>query len=173
MASQRPKTRNGWGCGHLRLLEFLDALLSQGEVRLPAAPQRLRQALAAARLELAGPAAGLEERLRQTVALGLRDVLLAQEVEATAVGPALERLGALSLVVRDANGQAWVNRWTAEGPAEQSGPSELAERRRRAGDYRLWWIQKDTHALATASRPCTMTCKVGSSTRRRPWPIGT
>ncbi|MFO0033374.1 MAG: CHAT domain-containing protein, partial [Cyanobacteriota bacterium] len=169
--------------GHPRLLEFLDALLSQGEGRLPAVTQRLRQSLAAAGLELGAPAAGLEERLRQTVALGLRDVLLeellaiarqrgdeavllqlavsnlplapqglarmlAPELEAAAVGPALERLAALSLVVRDSEGQAWVHRWTAEGLAERSAPSELAERCRRAGDYRLWRVQNESHALA-------------------------
>ncbi|MFM7362614.1 MAG: CHAT domain-containing protein, partial [Cyanobacteriota bacterium] len=168
--------------GHPRLLEFLDALLRQGEGRLPAVTQRLHQALAAAGLELDKPAATLEERLRQTVALGLRDVLLeellaiarqrgdegvllqlavsnlplapeglarmlAPELEVAAVGPALERLAALSLVVRDSDGQAWVHRWTAEGLAERSAPSELAERCRRAGDYRIWRARNDTHAL--------------------------
>ena len=62
--------------GHPRLLEFLDGLLRQGEGRLPAVTQRLRQALAAA--DLAAPAAGasLHEGLQQALALGARDVLL-------------------------------------------------------------------------------------------------
>ncbi|MBU6354454.1 MAG: CHAT domain-containing protein, partial [Cyanobacteria bacterium REEB498] len=62
--------------GHPRLLEFLDALLSQGEGRLPAVTQRLRRALAAEGLPLEAAPASLAEGLQQTLALGVRDVLL-------------------------------------------------------------------------------------------------
>jgi tetratricopeptide (TPR) repeat protein len=62
--------------GHPRLLEFLDALLRQGEARLPAVRQRLEQALADCGLALPDATSGLEERLQQVLTLGLRDVLL-------------------------------------------------------------------------------------------------
>jgi len=169
--------------GHPRLLEFLDALLSQGQGRLPAVTRRLRHLLAEAGLALDAAPAPLEERLSQALALGARDVLLeellaiarqrgddgvllqlavsnlplapeglarmlAGVLEAAAVRPALERLAALSLVVRLGEGEVWVHRWTAEGLARGSEAGELAERCRRAGDYRIWRVQNETGDLA-------------------------
>ncbi|MFN6338092.1 MAG: TIR domain-containing protein [Cyanobacteriota bacterium] len=168
--------------GHPRLLEFLDGLLREGQGRLPAVTRRLGQALASAGLSLGTSTAGLEERLRQTVVLGMRDVLLeellgivrqrgdeevlaqlavsnlplapeglarmlAKQGEGAAVTCALDRLAALSLVVRAVDGQAWVHRWTAEGLAALCEPPAHAERCRRAGDYRIWRVGHESHAL--------------------------
>ncbi|MFM8937263.1 MAG: tetratricopeptide repeat protein, partial [Vulcanococcus sp.] len=44
-------------------------------------------------------------------------------------------------------GQAGVPRWPAGGLAAGRAPSDLAERCRRAGDYRIWRARNDTHAL--------------------------
>jgi tetratricopeptide (TPR) repeat protein len=168
--------------GHPRLLEFLDGLLRQGEGRLPAVSQRLRQALAAAGLAAPAAPARLDEGLQQALILGARDVLLAEllaiarqrgddavllqlavsnlpvapvglarmlagVVEASAVEPALARLAALSLVVRGEEGQAWMHRWSAEGLAALVEAAGHGERHRRAGDYRRWRIENESHAL--------------------------
>jgi tetratricopeptide (TPR) repeat protein len=63
------------------------------------------------------------------------------------VEPALARLAALSLVVRGEEGQAWIHRWTAEGLAALVEAAGHGERYRRAGDYRIWRIEHESHAL--------------------------
>ncbi len=66
---------------------------------------------------------------------------------ADALEPALARLAALSLVVRGEAGQAWVHRWTAEGLAALVDAAGHGERYRRAGDYRLWRVENESHSL--------------------------
>ena len=73
--------------------------------------------------------------------------LLAGVVAAEALEPALARLAALSLVVRGEAGQAWVHRWTAEGLAALVDAAGHGERYRRAGDYRLWRVENESHSL--------------------------
>ena len=73
--------------------------------------------------------------------------LLAGVVAADALEPALARLAALSLVVRGEAGQAWVHRWTAEGLAALVDAAGHGERYRRAGDYRLWRVENESHSL--------------------------
>ena len=63
---------------------------------------------------------------------------------------AIEDLATLSLVYRDPDtGSAWVHRWTAEGLAQAEAAGH-AERCRRAGHYRLWRLENESHALDDA-----------------------
>jgi tetratricopeptide (TPR) repeat protein len=67
-----------------------------------------------------------------------------------AANRALWRLQDLALLHRDTrDGSAWVQRWTAEGLARVA-PTNRAERCVRAGDYRLWRLQHESHSLADA-----------------------
>ncbi|MFM7228057.1 MAG: TIR domain-containing protein, partial [Cyanobacteriota bacterium] len=76
--------------------------------------------------------------------------MLPQPVQPAAVEGALDRLAALSLVVRADGGQVWVHRWTAEGLAAMVEAADQADRCRRAGDYRIWRLQQGSPDLADA-----------------------
>ena len=58
--------------GHPRILEFLDALLRDGEGRLPHVTKKLQGAIDATRIEVGTPATSLDDRLQQAVLLGMR-----------------------------------------------------------------------------------------------------
>src|SRR5262249_33555516 len=63
------------------------------------------------------------------------------------VAQALALLEQMSLVFRMPDGGAWVHRWTAEGLA-RSQPGDLqGVRWARAGRYRRWRAQHDSHDL--------------------------
>ena len=172
--------------GHPRILEFLDALLHDGEGRLPHVTKKLREALDATGIDLETPAASLDDRLQQAVLLGMRNVLLKELVEivrgngdadllfqaavstlptspaglahmladgpadAARVRRALARLADLSLVYRFPDGSAWVHRWTAQGLAAIDDSTTHAERCNRAGRYRLWRVEHESHDLGDA-----------------------
>ncbi len=59
---------------------------------------------------------------------------------------ALTALEDLALLHRLPDGAAWVHRWTAEGLARLDEEA-LPNRRGRAGKYRLWRVQHESHAL--------------------------
>jgi len=63
---------------------------------------------------------------------------------------ALRRLEQLSLVFRFEDGAGWVHRWTAEGLAGLVPDEEHRERANRAGRYRQWRVENESHALDDA-----------------------
>jgi TIR domain/CHAT domain/AAA ATPase domain len=152
------------GAGDILLEELLDlagredigeALLQVAISNLPVTPEGL------ARL-LAGDGAGDIKAARQ----------------------AMRRLEALSLFHRIAAG-AWVHRWTAELLARQAGPDRTAERCRRAGRYRLWRVEHESHAFEDAQEAVRNFLAAGEfdaatsiadlcfqALKRAPWVIG-
>ena len=70
--------------------------------------------------------------------------------DASSVENALRRLEALSLVFRFPDGSAWVHRWTAEGLARHTSEEEHRERANRAGRYRWWRVEHESHAIEDA-----------------------
>ncbi|MFO0873483.1 MAG: CHAT domain-containing protein [Phycisphaerales bacterium] len=60
---------------------------------------------------------------------------------------ALARLDELSLLFRFGEEIGWVHRWTAEGLARLTDAAGHLERHNRAGRYRRWRIENETHAL--------------------------
>jgi tetratricopeptide (TPR) repeat protein len=67
--------------------------------------------------------------------------------DAAAAERALERLEDLSLVYRFPDGAAWVHRWTAEGLAGLVDAAGHRERSKRAGRYRWWRVEHESHSL--------------------------
>jgi hypothetical protein len=65
--------------------------------------------------------------------------------DATAVTGALARLESLSLLHRFPDGTVLVHRWTAQGLAALA-PAEHLTRCTRAGRYRMWRAEHETHA---------------------------
>jgi tetratricopeptide (TPR) repeat protein len=63
---------------------------------------------------------------------------------------ALEQLEDLSLVHRFPDGSWWVHRWTAEGLAQLVDADEHRARHVRAGQYRWWRVQHESHSLEDA-----------------------
>jgi tetratricopeptide (TPR) repeat protein len=63
---------------------------------------------------------------------------------------ALERLADLSLVFRLPDGSGWVHRWTAEGLFQLSDPNAYRDRCDRAGRYRQWRVNNESHDLSDA-----------------------
>jgi tetratricopeptide (TPR) repeat protein len=61
---------------------------------------------------------------------------------------ALARLEELSLVHRFPDGEFWVHRWTAEGLARLTDPSEHQARFARAGRYRVWRTNTESNDLS-------------------------
>jgi hypothetical protein len=59
----------------------------------------------------------------------------------------VRRLEALSLVYRFPGGEAWVHRWTAEGLAAHTTGETQLERHNRAGRYRWWRVENESHSL--------------------------
>jgi len=104
---------------------------------------------------------GLEELLFQAAVSGLETpvaglVRMLEQggdpaADAVVVEAGLERLAALSLLVRTPAGGAWVHRWTAEGLARLAGAAAWASRCRRAGDYRLWRMQHESGEMGAGS----------------------
>jgi TIR domain-containing protein/CHAT domain-containing protein/AAA ATPase-like protein len=68
----------------------------------------------------------------------------------TSVRAALKRLEALSLVYRFPDGDALVHRWTADALGELEERTAVQVRRVRAGDYRMWRVENESHALDDA-----------------------
>ena len=83
-------------------------------------------------------------------ASGLAHMLADGPAEAAEVDKALARLEELSLVYRLADGSAWVHRWTAEGLAQSGEEAEHHERCNRAGRYRWWRVENESHDLGDA-----------------------
>jgi len=113
--------------------------------------------------ELAGMARqeGIDDALFQVAVsnlpvspAGLAHMLADGPAEAAAekrVAEALTRLAELSLVyVSPQDGHARVHRWTAEGFVDLTTPAAQADRYRRAGRYRLWRVEHETHDLEDA-----------------------
>ena len=70
--------------------------------------------------------------------------------DARRIEPALARLAGLSLVFRFPDGSAWAHRWTAQGLAAIDDPAAHAERCHRAGRYRWWRVENQSHDLGDA-----------------------
>ncbi|MDR4485728.1 MAG: CHAT domain-containing protein, partial [Nitrospirales bacterium] len=174
--------------GHPRMMEFLDGLLQGGQGRLPHVTRKLHQLMDKAGVNLDDHTTGeVRERLKDTIRLGTRDVLLEELLEIsrvehleqvllqaavsnlpvspsgiahmlqehpvediTAVEQALRRLEVLSLIFRFEDGTAWVHRWTAEGLAQLTSQEEYRGRANRAGHYRWWRAQQQSHDLQDA-----------------------
>ena len=64
--------------GHPRTLELLDALLRGGQGRLPHVTRKLRELLAAHDVDVTTSVVDLDESLQMALALGARDVFLAE-----------------------------------------------------------------------------------------------
>ena len=60
---------------------------------------------------------------------------------------ALQRLERLSLVFRFPDGAGWVHRWTAEGLVDLTEEEQHRERANRAGHYRWWRVEHESHSL--------------------------
>jgi tetratricopeptide (TPR) repeat protein len=67
------------------------------------------------------------------------------EGDPAAAKHALARLEDLSLVHRFSDGSAWVHRWTAEGLATLVREDEHRTRHVRAGRYRVWRAENESH----------------------------
>ena len=70
-------------------------------------------------------------------------------VDAKAASDAIVRLEDLSLAHRFADGSAWVHRWTADGLA-QVDLASYKSRCIRAGRYREWRVENESHEIADA-----------------------
>jgi AAA ATPase-like protein/CHAT domain-containing protein len=70
--------------------------------------------------------------------------------DTSAVGSAAAKLESLSLLHRFPNGALLVHRWTAQGLAGLSDPASQYARSIRAGKYRMWRNQHETHAFEDA-----------------------
>ncbi|MGO8918080.1 MAG: CHAT domain-containing protein, partial [Stellaceae bacterium] len=81
---------------------------------------------------------------------GLAHMLADGPADATRVRRALARLADLSLVYRFPDGSAWVHRWTAQGLAAIDDSTTHAERCNRAGRYRQWRVEHESHDLGDA-----------------------
>ena len=81
---------------------------------------------------------------------GLAHMLADGPADATSVRRPLARLADLSLVYRFPDGSAWVHRWTAQGLAGIDDTAAHFERRTRAGRYRLWRVEHESHDLGDA-----------------------
>ena len=66
------------------------------------------------------------------------------------VARALERLADLSLLHVFPDGSVWVHRWTAEGLARLADLVAHRERCARAGRYRWWRVENESHSLEDA-----------------------
>ena len=64
-----------------------------------------------------------------------------------AVESRLHRLEELSLMFRFPDGSGWVHRWTAEGLARLVPDQEYRWRANRAGRYRSWRVEHESHSL--------------------------
>jgi tetratricopeptide (TPR) repeat protein len=82
---------------------------------------------------------------------GLAHMLADSPADGAPVNQALARLADRSLVYRFPDGSAWVHRWTAQGLAALEDPARHAERCRRAGRYRWWRVQHESHDLGDAT----------------------
>ncbi|MEM9156365.1 MAG: CHAT domain-containing protein [Cyanobacteria bacterium P01_F01_bin.33] len=99
--------------------------------------------------------AGLDEVLLQlavsnlpvTVAGLARMLDLSAEGDVEGTRAAIESLADLALVYRPDRNSAWVHRWTAEGLAQLANSEAHQQRYRRAGDYRIWRVQHESHSL--------------------------
>jgi tetratricopeptide (TPR) repeat protein len=78
---------------------------------------------------------------------GLAHMLADGPADAAPVERAVARLADLSLLYRFPDGSAWVHRWTAEGLARIDDPTAHAERCNRAGRYRIWRAEHESHDL--------------------------
>ncbi|HYM97673.1 MAG TPA: tetratricopeptide repeat protein, partial [Candidatus Sulfotelmatobacter sp.] len=67
--------------------------------------------------------------------------------DVTAARDAIDRLADLSLVHRFPDGSVWVHRWTAEGLANFGDAALFRARCTRAGRYRMWRAEHETHSL--------------------------
>ena len=77
------------------------------------------------------------------------DPASAPAVPAT-IDAALARLESLSLLHRFPSGDVWVHRWTAEALRRLDDPAAHTARAVRAGYYRLWRVQNESHDLGDA-----------------------
>jgi tetratricopeptide (TPR) repeat protein len=103
---------------------------------------------------------GLDEALLQTGVSNLPVTpeglarMLASDVSDAGDVPsathALARLADLSLVHRSPDGSAWMHRWTAEGLASLADTSQQRARDNRAGRYRMWRVEHESHSLEDA-----------------------
>ena len=100
---------------------------------------------------------GIEEVLLQAAAsnlrvspAGLAHMLANTPADLAPVDRALVRLADLSLVHRFPDGSAWVHRWTAEGLRQIGSETAYRERCNRAGRYRVWRVEHESHDLADA-----------------------
>ncbi|MDX2030205.1 MAG: CHAT domain-containing protein [Blastocatellia bacterium] len=167
--------------GHPRMLEFLDALLRDGQGRLLHVTQKLQQLLVDRQIDPRTKIDDLDDALQAALLLGARDVFLEEllalaraagiaeallqtavsslpvptaglarmlEIDQLTAARALDRLHDLSLL-HLADNAAWVHRWTAEGLARLD-PAELSARHLRAGEYRWWRAQNETHSIEDA-----------------------
>lgn len=66
------------------------------------------------------------------------------------IDAALARLELLSLLHRFPGGDVWVHRWTAEALRRLDDPAAHRARAVRAGYYRLWRVQNESHDLGDA-----------------------
>ena len=81
---------------------------------------------------------------------GLAHMLADGPADAARVERALARLADLSLVYRFPDGSAWVHRWTAQGLAAIDDSTTHAQRCNRAGRYRWWRVENESHELGDA-----------------------
>ena len=81
---------------------------------------------------------------------GLAHMLAGTPADPAPVARALARLEALSLVFRFPDGAAWVHRWTAEGLAGLGDRNSHRDRCNRAGGYRWWRVEHESHDLGDA-----------------------
>ena len=66
--------------GHPRMLEFLDAVLAQGEGRLPHLTKKVQKLADQEHIDLSDPVLALSDAVQTAIALGMRDVFLAELV---------------------------------------------------------------------------------------------
>jgi hypothetical protein len=81
---------------------------------------------------------------------GLAHILLGSPTDARRIRTSLTHLADLSLVYRFPDSSAWVHRWTAQGLARLESQAVRADRCRRAGRYRLWRVEHESHDLGDA-----------------------
>jgi tetratricopeptide (TPR) repeat protein len=81
---------------------------------------------------------------------GLARALGGADGDATPLTQALARLEHLSLLHRFADGCVWVHHWTAQGLARLVDAHAQGARHIRAGRYRLWRVEHESHSLDDA-----------------------
>ncbi len=81
---------------------------------------------------------------------GVARMLSGEAGDATAAARALAKLEELSLLAASPGGAGSVHRWTAQGLAASSDGEDHRKRFRRAGRYRMWRLENESHASEDA-----------------------